>query len=201
MAWYYSPFVLFLILLVCFCAAVGVMVLQTNNDYNHDTYQDWILVGGVNSTSADFRIRSSNVLFVVSKQESLEVRLVEEQVGQEQVNQVYAANVLEPQTTYYYATLRNDAVVQRGQFSTPATEGERFDFTFAVAGCAWTGSKADIFRQIADRNPLFLLHIGDFHYEDVYQNDMNKRLNAVDLVMGSDSQREMFSKLPLAYIW
>mmetsp|Transcript_25288 Transcript_25288/g.42002 ORF Transcript_25288/g.42002 Transcript_25288/m.42002 type:complete len:591 (-) Transcript_25288:327-2099(-) len=208
----FNPWVLTLICLIFFLTAVTINVLLTNSHYNSSPEKEWILVGGVTSSFASFRIRSftgGNVTFVVSESPSLEEpTFVQDQVTAtttngtlDPVHQI-SVDILTPNTKYYYATLQNDdSVIRQGSFQTPATEGEAFNFKIAVAGCAWTGSKHKVFSEIASRNPLFMLHLGDFHYEDIGENDLDLRINAVDLVMGSDSQRELFSKVPLAYTW
>lgn len=164
------------------------------------------MVGGVTSSSATFRVRSTGVTLIVSESESLTNPILEETLGINSNSPVQSVNVttLQPQTTYYYASVQSDnpaVIVRQGSFRTPGIEGEPFDFKIAVAGCAWTGSQNDIFRQIAAHDPLFMLHLGDFHYEDISANDLDMRINAVDLVLGSDSQRELYSKVPIAYLW
>lgn len=203
--------VLTILCLVFFLASIITSVVSINQDYNTAPTQGWILVGGVTSTSATFRVRSqgevSGVTLVVSESESLSKPILEQILGKGVDDElVYSVNVtsLQPQTTYYYATLRSESpttILRRGNFRTPATEGQPFNFKIAVAGCSWTGSKSDIYRYMAAQDPLFMLHLGDFHYEDISANDLELRINAVDLVLGSDSQRELYSKVPIAYTW
>ena len=211
MSKYFNPWVVGFICLFFFLASITTSVVSINQAYNTTPLKEWILVGGVTSTSATFRVRSqggvSGVTFVVSERESLTNPILAKILGSNTEDElVFTVNVtsLQPQTEYYYASVQSDSpttVVRQGSFRTPATEGQPFNFKIAVAGCSWTGSKSDIFRYIAAQNPLFMLHLGDFHYEDIYKNDLDLRINAVDLVLGSDSQRELYSKVPIAYTW
>lgn len=202
----FNPWVLTLICLIFFLISVTLNLTSVSSDYNLSPENEWILVGGVTSTFASFRIRSSkSINFVISASPGLEEPVFEqEQVTASSIDlvQEVSVNGLAPNTKYYYATLENgDNVIRQGSFMTPGTEGQAFNFKIAVAGCAWTGSNRKVFSEIAKREPLFMLHLGDFHYEDIGENDMDLRVNAVDLVLGSESQRELYSKVPLAYTW
>jgi len=91
-----------------------------------------------------------------------------------------------------------------GSFTTPAKEGSRFNFTVAVSGCALTGSHTQVFRHIIDKDPvapLLFLHTGDFHYEDLSTLDFKKRIQAIDRVMASPTQRYLFAHTALVYMW
>ncbi|KAL3790396.1 hypothetical protein ACHAW5_000624 [Stephanodiscus triporus] len=48
------------------------------------------------------------------------------------------------------------------------------------------------FSNILDLNPLMFIHMGDFHYKDKITLEINKQLEAYDLVMGSPSQRLLY---------
>jgi len=90
---------------------------------------------------------------------------------------------------------------QKGKFRTPQPEGTRFNFKVATAGCATTGSRANVFRQIVDDDPLLFLHLGDFHYEDLNVDNVTARLTAIDMVMGSKPQRDLWSSVALTSMW
>jgi phosphodiesterase/alkaline phosphatase D-like protein len=216
MSKYFNSLVLAVIGLIFFLIGITTTAVTTNQGYNKSAEKEWILVGGVSSTSATFRVRSVlaatsvSVGFVLSEQEELSNPILKVTLGDNADTtdkRIFDLNAtaLSPQTTYYYATIRTDqsenSLIRNGRFQTPAIEGQAFSFKIATAGCAWTGSESDVFRQVAKHDPLFLLHLGDFHYEDIATNDMNKRLEAVDIVMGSNAQRELFRQVPLAYIW
>jgi alkaline phosphatase D len=48
---------------------------------------------------------------------------------------------------------------------------------------------------------LFFLHMGDLHYEDLNVDSVTRRLQALDRVMNSDTQRQLFSHRPMVYMW
>jgi len=115
---------------------------------------------------------------------------------------------LQPLTPYYYGIVRpmsipNSARVAGvvGTFTTPAPEGTRMEFRIALGSCALTGSTSNVFTNILETHPLLFLHMGDFHYEDLNTLSVDRRLEAYDVVMGSDSQRLLYMRSIFAYIW
>ena len=69
---------------------------------------------------------------------------------------------LQSETRYYYGTRGTDGTILRqGTFHTTPPKGQRSNFKFATAGCAFTGSEAEVFRKIRDEEPLFFLQLGD----------------------------------------
>ncbi|KAL7551286.1 hypothetical protein ACHAWF_014464 [Thalassiosira exigua] len=200
-----------------------ISVLLTYLDYNRTPYRDWALAGGVTPTTASFRVRGPSSddgkvrEFVVSRNPNLAlyrhhiltVPVSHRDYGPEEhfVKSVKMEN-LTPGNTYYYGITRprhsaNSAVVAGtvGTFSTPRPEGERMDFTIATGSCALTGSKASTFAKVLDLDPLLFVHTGDFHYEDQNTLDVDERLTAYDKVMGSPSQRLLYSRTIFAYMW
>jgi len=95
----------------------------------------------------------------------------------------------------------NNEAAWSGSFQTPAPEGTRFNFTIATAGCAWTGSRSHVFSQAQAHDPLLFLHLGDFHYEDIDVNDLNKRINAISTVLASSQQASLYRSTSLVSIW
>jgi alkaline phosphatase D len=74
-------------------------------------------------------------------------------------------------------------------------------FRFAFGSCARTGSNHRIFETIASLEPLFTLHMGDFHYENIAENDPSRFRRAFDEVLGSERQSLLYRSAPIAYIW
>ena len=74
---------------------------------------------------------------------------------------------LQPNTTYYYAIESNGVVdnssTDIGIFKTPANGP--FSFTFTHGSCSSTGNH-QVYTAMLNRNPLFFLQTGDFHYLD-----------------------------------
>ncbi len=75
------------------------------------------------------------------------------------------------------------------------------DFTFAFSSCSDTGSNHPVFDEILRHKPLFFLHAGDLHYEDIRRNDVNRFRHALRRVLGAPRQNSFFRSLPVIYIW
>jgi phosphodiesterase/alkaline phosphatase D-like protein len=50
-------------------------------------------------------------------------------------------------------------------------------------------------------DPLFTLHMGDFHYENIEENDVTRYRRAFDQVLASERQSSLYRSAPIAYIW
>ena len=74
-------------------------------------------------------------------------------------------------------------------------------FSFAFSSCAATGSSHAVFTTIRKRRPLFFLHLGDLHYEDIRQDDPSAFHAAYDAVLGSPTQSALYRSTALAYLW
>eukprot|EP00538_Stauroneis_constricta_P012968 CAMPEP_0119561608 /NCGR_PEP_ID=MMETSP1352-20130426/18128_1 /TAXON_ID=265584 /ORGANISM="Stauroneis constricta, Strain CCMP1120" /LENGTH=601 /DNA_ID=CAMNT_0007609851 /DNA_START=210 /DNA_END=2015 /DNA_ORIENTATION=+ len=216
--------VLVLVMLTFFLAACIQAFISTRNTYPDDRYDNWILLGGLTSTSATFRIRSNDLTknddarLVIATDEDFQNRVWTssslQSLRRDDMSGLVistTATGLETNSQYYYATVvdgdgsadANDAtIIQRGRFRTAPTEGQRANFKFATAGCAWSGSVHPIFSTIREENDdlLFFLHLGDIHYEDLNVDDVERRIHALDRVMASEKQRSLLS-LPLAYMY
>lgn len=108
---------------------------------------------------------------------------------------------LQPNSQYYYR-LSIDGTLdsnKQGQFHTPGTGP--FSFTFAFASCALTGSSHAVFNTIRQHNPLFFVHMGDLHYQDIGSNDQALYRAAFDTVLASPTQATLYQQLPIAYMW
>lgn len=109
---------------------------------------------------------------------------------------------LQSDTVYYYRIEIDgvlDATVQ-GRFRTFPPEGPA-SFRFAFASCARTGSSHPVFATIASLDPLFFLHTGDFHYQNIGVNDPAVFRAAYETVLGSPTQSALYRNVPIAYIW
>ncbi len=113
----------------------------------------------------------------------------------------FSASDLEPGTRYFYALEVDGRLddVRRGTFRTPLVGPQ--SFTFAFGACARTGSNHRVFNTIRRHDPLFLLHLGDLHYENIRGNDPALFARAFDVVLGSAAQSRLYRRVPIAYIW
>ena len=117
-------------------------------------------------------------------------------------NRVASLNLsgLTTNTTYHYTIeAEGQRSSLRGRFHTPTSS--LFSFSFACASCAQTGSDHTVFTTIQQNNPLFFIHLGDFHYQDIGSNDVNRFRQAFNTVLASSTQADLYRHLPLAYIW
>lgn len=104
-------------------------------------------------------------------------------------------------TQYYYA-IESGGVVDAqkiGKFKT--FPGGPASFTVALSSCALTGSNHTVFDTIRSHNPLFFLHMGDMHYQNIAVNDVSLFRSAYDTVLASARQAELYRNVPVAYMW
>jgi hypothetical protein len=122
------------------------------------------------------------------------------------LDHVTASTAFQPNTNYRY-TLTAGSREVHGTFATPAVEGNPFNFSVVTASCAYSGSKSSIFQEASTaptasgNRPLFVMHGGDFHYEDLATIDLKKRITAVDKVLLSPTQASLFQSTALVYMW
>jgi len=74
-------------------------------------------------------------------------------------------------------------------------------FRFAFASCGKTGSTNASYERIREHKPLFFLCPGDFHYEDIATNRVDKFWRAYDRVFASRVQSRLYRQTPLVYMW
>ena len=106
---------------------------------------------------------------------------------------------LTPDTVYHYALEVSGARAEIGRFRTFADGAMSFHFAFG--SCATTGSNHKIFSTIQQRDPLFFLHMGDFHYENIKANDPARFRRAMDRVLTSKRQSALYRDTSIVYIW
>ena len=217
-----------LILLVFVLTSLTTSFVVTKRAYSSgEPASDWLLVGGLTSTNANFRVfRSSSaaaaaaaaasafssnetVTLVVSPNQDLSEpvleRVLSAAVAQDDdvaVEAISADNNLEPETRYFYAVVNDDGERSLpGSFQTPAAEGQPFNFTIAAAGCSYTGSRHAVFDEIAKEEALIFFHLGDFHYEDISENDMEKRMDAIGMTLASSEIANLYRSTALVSMW
>ncbi len=82
-----------------------------------------------------------------------------------------------PKKNYTYTVLMDgvDSKVT-GSFRTlPAsTDNVSAGFTFLVTSCAQSGSEHPVYDRMREERAHFLLHLGDFHYQDIDSNDQSR---------------------------
>jgi hypothetical protein len=196
------------IMLIYFIIACFIPFVLINVNYTKEGTTNWVIVGGLTPSQATFRIRkfSRVAQLKIAKDEDLsnivfEDTTITEDASNDDLVISLTATSLDSSTRYYYASLDSTGnILKRGTFRTAGLEDQRNNFKFATAGCSWTGSKHPIYSTIRDEDPLFFLHLGDFHYQDLDADNVERRIHAVDRVLNSESQQDLFS-IPLVYMY
>lgn len=106
---------------------------------------------------------------------------------------------LDPDTLYHYSVEVDGQRRLSGRLHTFA-EGP-MSFRIAFGSCATTGSNHEIFSTIESLDPLFFLHMGDFHYENIAENDPALFQEAFEAVLASARQSSLYRSTPIVYIW
>lgn len=111
------------------------------------------------------------------------------------------ATGLDPDTQYYYAIVAGGEMdlSRQGQFRTLA-EGP-FSFTFALGGCAATGSNGQVFDAIRQSNPLFYVINGDLFYGDITVNDPDRYRSSYVQSLTAPAQAALYRSVPVVYLW
>ncbi len=168
---------------------------------------EWVWTGALQATSIRVNARltraSERVRLLLGRDPSLVDPLVSEAHAAAGPSPVVSIGMpgLAPGTRYFYA-LEVDGEVdgaRRGTFRTPL-DGPQ-SFTFAFGTCARTGSNHPVFETIRRHDPLFLLHLGDLHYQNIRKNDPAAFAHAFDAVLGAASQSRLYRSVPIAYVW
>lgn len=87
-----------------------------------------------------------------------------------------------------------------GKFKT-LPSGDAFNFFCAFSGDANTGSTNNSFNRVRMINPLFFIHMGDLHYENISTNNQALFNAAYDSVLRSEPQAQLFREIPTVYVW
>lgn len=205
--------------MICSVATIVAVGLKIRSDfilgvpYGADKTPHWVLVGGITSHGASFRLRydgdyaATLTVFRVSDGGTVYTynsSTIEKVI--KGLDHVTASTAFQPNTKYRY-TLTAGSREVHGTFATPDVVGIPFNFSVVTASCAFSGSKSSIFQEASTaptesgNRPLFVMHGGDFHYEDLATIDLKKRIAAVDKVLLSPTQASLFQSTALVYMW
>ncbi|KAG5463771.1 MAG: hypothetical protein BJ554DRAFT_1259 [Olpidium bornovanus] len=102
-----------------------------------------------------------------------------------------------PRTRYAYGLASVGENSPLGTVTTFPTPGTNSRLTLAFGSCAkWT--KNDVsWREIADRAPDFMLHMGDLFYGDIATNDVSLFRSTLQTVVTNEGQQRVFSSMPV----
>jgi alkaline phosphatase D len=165
--------------------------------------------GAVTATSAVIKAAVENgarVQLVLSRNDDLsaaDVIAASEVSVSEMTVTAFVPNGLTPATQYHYALNVDGQIVatSQGRFRTFPLADAPASFTFVCAGDAQTGSDHEVFDAIGGEEPLFFLHLGDLHYENVNSTLVHKYRAAYRQVLASPKQAGLYRRVPLAYMW
>ncbi|MFO7303528.1 MAG: alkaline phosphatase D family protein [Acidobacteriota bacterium] len=107
---------------------------------------------------------------------------------------------LRPATTYIYDILLDGvAWATTGRFRT-MNDGPH-DAVVLFGSCASTGSNARVWETMGAVGADLLIHMGDFHYEDIARNEPALFHQAYDRCLMSPRQSACYRGTPVAYVW
>ncbi len=163
--------------------------------------------GGITSTSAVLKAKvrkpGYDVFLRLASEDGLESRRMGPVLSTTHEHRVvsFVLEGLRPDTAYR-ASLEikgTNETAETARFRTfPAGPAS---FRFAFGSCGRTGSKLGTYDRIREHRPLFFLCPGDFHYEDIKTNRVEKFWRAYDAVLGSRVQGRLYREVPLVYVW
>ena len=110
---------------------------------------------------------------------------------------------LQPNTQYFYGVesggVLDNSSTDIGKFKTPASGA--FSFSFAHGSCTGNGNHA-VFTAIQNKNPLFFLETGDFHYQDPNSTNISThRAPYENNVLGQAAAGNLLKNTAVAYMW
>jgi phosphodiesterase/alkaline phosphatase D-like protein len=111
---------------------------------------------------------------------------------------------LSPGMKYYYAIEADGkldtSVNDIGSFVTPGDSV--YSFRFVVGSCLNSNSHHPVFNRMAEKNPLFFLQTGDFHYDNPNSAyNINIHRMPYERLMSNAAYENFFKHFPLVYIW
>lgn len=110
---------------------------------------------------------------------------------------------LQPNTQYFYAVESNGVLDNSsediGRFRTPASGPSSFSFT--MGSCSSTGNHG-VYGAMQNKNPLFFLQTGDFHYRDPNSSSVSAHRTPYETDILSPSPSATFLKnTALVHMW
>ena len=176
--------------------------------YHPSSVVEWIWSGGLRTDGAVIKARlaqgvdASTVGLLVSRQPDFREPIrfpASTQVNDDRVVR-FAVKGLVAATRFYYVAVegsRQDEY-RRGTFQTLPESGS---FTLALGACARTASTAAVFDSLRRVAPLFFIHLGDFHYENLPIADVDAYRRVYHHVLASPAQSAFYRQTPTVYVW
>ncbi|MDH3892204.1 MAG: alkaline phosphatase D family protein [candidate division Zixibacteria bacterium] len=102
---------------------------------------------------------------------------------------------------YYYAIEINGSIMSDSIGRLRTLPENITSYSIALGSCAWTGSSHTVFETIRSLDPLFFLHMGDMHYENIAVNNRDVFRQTYDEVLASLTQSALYRQVPIVYVW
>ena len=167
---------------------------------------DWAWCGAMTTTSCTVRARPTqpftNAELVVARDADFT-----DVVGTFEYADVYdrvaefRVDGLEPATPYSYAVAVDGELdrVRAGTFRTFPDDDRPLRIVFT--SCARTGSNGQVFDAIRELDPDVYVCLGDFHYGDVFVDDLDDYRQVFDVQLTRPAQAALYRSTPIAYVW
>jgi phosphodiesterase/alkaline phosphatase D-like protein len=166
----------------------------------------WVWSGGVTPRSAVIKARlragvEGAYLLIGERPDLSDAKRVEPE-GPVPAHRIATFRVggLTPDRPYAYAVSTASSRDPRPASFRTFPEGPA-SFTFAFGSCASTGSRSVLFDTVRRKVPLFLLHMGDFHYRNIRRNEPERFHAAFDAVLASPAQAALYRSTSIVYVW
>jgi alkaline phosphatase D len=104
-------------------------------------------------------------------------------------------------TQYHYAVEIDGALDTRRRGTFRTFRDGAYSFKVVFGSCASTGSDSIVFDTIRAQKPEVFIHIGDFHYENIDEDDPDRFRKAYAEVLASPTQSELYRNVPIDYTW
>ncbi len=198
--------------------------ITTSGENNNDTYLGAVWSGGVTDTQAVVVARAKDVgsdhtatLWISTSTDMSGAVLKDTQTAASANDGIVklTATGLSANTAYYYQVKIDGNVSTtlngtdyHGTFTSFPTTGSAANFNFAFA-CSNSTLNSSVYDKLAVYNPLFFIHTGDFHYEDVNSSNATVARDEIrmaykknwNILANASRQSSFYRQFPIAYMW
>lgn len=166
---------------------------------------EWMWCGAVTTTGCSVRVRPrvefENAALLVSTDAGLAGATPTPLADLYDRVADFAVDGLELDTRYWYA-LEVDGEVDRTRIGTFRTFPDRArPLRLAFGSCARTGSNGAVFDAIRAAQPDVYVNLGDFHYGDIFVDDVDDYRQVFDVQLTRPAQAALYRSVPIAYVW
>ncbi|MFV0305358.1 MAG: Ig-like domain-containing protein, partial [Moheibacter sp.] len=113
----------------------------------------------------------------------------------------FMVNGLQPNTSYYYAIESNGIIDMNtnsiGRFTTPKNGAHSYSFT--VGACNYDSSRP-VWQKIFEKNPLFMMVMGDLHYGNPGSLSAS-RTEYENRILNVTNTKNFFNAIPIVTVW